>query len=159
MNCEAIPNIEVGTPLHFFTNLGKDLVDNNYEKNYCKLSDIHSDENYYYVVLHYCSYNNLFDENEWLLSEEVEYCVKNKNLKVIFLSEHESYMDFGVDVKKLSNLIDKKGLNPKQFYLINNNSLKDLKKSYNSINQSIDQENTRFLKLLNSKVNSKLWGN
>jgi hypothetical protein len=34
-------------------------------------------------------------------------------------------MDFGVDVKKLSNLIDKKGLNPKQFYLINNNSLID----------------------------------
>ena len=26
LNCEAIPNIEVGTPLHFFTNLGKDLV-------------------------------------------------------------------------------------------------------------------------------------
>jgi hypothetical protein len=32
-------------------------------------------------------------------------------------------MDFDVDVKKLSTLIDKKELNPKQFYLINNNSL------------------------------------
>ena len=134
MNCEAIPNIEVGTPLHFFTNLGKDLVDNNYEKNYCKLSDIHSDENYYYVVLHYCSYNNLFDENEWLLSEEVEYCVKNKNLKVIFLSEHESYMNLSVDVENLSKLIDKKQLNPKQFHIVNNNSLANDIKNNTSIN-------------------------
>ena len=83
LNCEAIPNIEVGAPMHFFTNLGKDLVDNNYEKNYCKLSDISPNENYYYIVVHYCSYNNLFNENEWQLSEEVEYCVRNKNFKVI----------------------------------------------------------------------------
>jgi hypothetical protein len=99
------------------------IPDNLYKKNYCKLSDIHSGENYYYMISHYCSYDNLFNENEWEISEEVEYYIKHKNLKVIFLSEHESYMDFGVDVKKLSNLIDKKGLNPKQFYVINNNSL------------------------------------
>ena len=99
------------------------IDDNLYKKNYCKLSDIHPGENYYYMISHYCSYDNLFNENEWEISEEVEYYIKHKNLKVIFLSEHESYMDFGVDVKKLSNLIDKKGLNPKQFYLINNNSL------------------------------------
>jgi hypothetical protein len=99
------------------------IDDNLYKKNYCKLSDIHPGENYYYMISHYCSYDNLFNENEWELSDEVEYYVRHKNLKVIFLSEHESYMDFDVDVKKLSTLIDKKELNPKQFYLINNNSL------------------------------------
>jgi hypothetical protein len=134
LNCEAIPNIEVGTPLHFFTNLGKDLVDNNYEKNYCKLSDINPNENYYYIVLHYCSYNNLFNENEWHLSEEVEDCVRNKNLKVIFLSEHESYMNLSIDVENLSKLIDKKELNPKQFHIVNNNSLANDIKNNTSIN-------------------------
>jgi hypothetical protein len=130
LNCEAIPNIEVGAPMHFFTNLGKDLVDNNYEKNYCKLSDISPNENYYYIVVHYCSYNNLFNENEWQLSEEVEYCVRNKNLKVIFLSEHESYMNLSIDVENLSKVIDKKELNPKQFHIVNNNSLaNDIKKN------------------------------
>jgi hypothetical protein len=116
--------------MHFFTNLGKDLVDNNYEKNYCKLSDISPNENYYYIVVHYCSYNNLFNENEWQLSEEVEYCVRNKNLKVIFLSEHESYMNLSIDVENLSKVIDKKELNPKQFHIVNNNSLaNDIKKN------------------------------
>jgi hypothetical protein len=134
LNCEAIPNIEVGTPLHFFTNLGKDLVDNNYEKNYCKLSDITPNENYYYIVLHYCSYDNLFNENEWHLSEEVEDCVRNKNLKVIFLSEHESYMNLSIDVENLSKLIDKKELNPKQFHIVNNNSLANDIKNNTSIN-------------------------
>ena len=120
---EAISNTELDSPLHFLANLGKDLVNNNYKKNYCKLTDVSLNENYYYIILHYCSYDNLFNENEWQLSEEVEYYIKHKNLKVIFLSEHESYMDFNVDVQKLSNLIDKKELNPKQFYVVNNNSL------------------------------------
>jgi len=120
---EAISNTEVDSPLHFLVNLGKDLVNNDYKKNYCKLNDVSLNENYYYLILHYCSYDNLFNENEWQLSEEVEYYIKHKNLKVIFLSEHESYMDFNVDIQKLSNLIDKKELNPKQFYVVNNNSL------------------------------------
>ena len=140
-NYELIPNVEIGSPLHFFTNLGKGLVNDKYEKKYCKLSDIHPHENYYYVVLHYCSYNYLFNENEWQLSEEVEYFVKNKNLKVIFLSEHESYMNLSADIDKLSNLIDKKGLNPKQFYVINNNSLiSDIKN-----NTSINLHKSNFL--------------
>ena len=50
LNCEAIPNIKVGAPWHFFTNLGKGLVNNSYKKKYCKLSDIHPNENYYYIV-------------------------------------------------------------------------------------------------------------
>jgi hypothetical protein len=69
-----------------------------------------------------------------LLSEEVEYYVRNKNLKVIFLSEHESYMNLSVDVENLSKLIDKKELNPKQFHIVNNNSLANDIKNNTSIN-------------------------
>jgi hypothetical protein len=115
--------------LYFFT-----INDNLYKKNYCKLSDIHPGENYYYMISHSCSYDNLFNENEWEISEEIEYCIKHKNLKVIFLSEHESYMDFSIDIKKLSILIEKKQLNPKQFYVINNNSLIDDIQQSTSIN-------------------------
>lgn len=104
--------------LHFY-----ETDQTRYKKKYCNLSDIHPDENYYYIVSHYCSYDNLFNENEWQLSEKVEYYIKNKNLKVIFLSEHESYMNFSIDLENLLNLIKKKQLNPKQFYVINNNSL------------------------------------
>ena len=110
------------------------MPDDIYKKKFCKLSDIHPSENYYYLISHYCSYNNLFNEDEWELSEEIEYYIKHKNLKVIFLSEHESYMNFGFDIKKISNLIDKKGLNPKQFYFINNNSLIDDLKNTTLIN-------------------------
>lgn len=131
---EFIPNVEVGSPLYFFTNLGKDLKGNNYKKNYCKLSEVSLNENYYYVILHYCSYGNLYNENEWVLSEEVENHIKNKNLKIIFLSEHESFMNFSDHVQNLSKLIDKKELNPKQFYIINNNSLIDDIKNNTSIN-------------------------
>jgi hypothetical protein len=131
---EALPDTKIDTPSHFFTNLGNDLINNNYKKNYCKLADVSLNENYYYIILHYCSYDNLFNENEWQISEEVEYYIKHKNLKVIFLSEHESYMDLNIDIQKLTDLIDKKELNPKQFYVINNNSLIDDIKNNTLIN-------------------------
>jgi hypothetical protein len=115
--------------LYFFTS-NNDF----YKKNYCKLLDVNSDDNYYYIISHSCSYDNLFNENEWELSEEVEYYIKNKNLKVIFLSEHESFMNIGDSIQILSKLIDKKGLNPKQFYVINNNSLIDDVKNNTLIN-------------------------
>ena len=130
---ESLPTTQVDSPFYFFTNLGKDLI-NNYEKNYCKLSDVSLNQNYYYIILHYGPYYDLFNENEWEISKEVEYYIKHKNLKVIFLSEHESYMDFNVDIQKLSNLIDKKGLNPKQFHVVNNNSLIDDIKNNTLIN-------------------------
>jgi hypothetical protein len=43
-------------------------------------------------------------------------------------------MDFNIDINKLSILIDKKQLNPKQFYVINNNSLIDDIQQSTSIN-------------------------
>ena len=134
LGIEALPNAKVDTPLHFLANLGKDLINNNYKKNYCKLTDVSLNENYYYIILHYCSYDNLFNQNEWQISEEVEYYIKHKNLKVIFLSEHESFMNFNDDVQNISKLIDKKELNPKQFYIINNNSLIDNIKNNTLIN-------------------------
>jgi hypothetical protein len=126
---EEIGYEAIKTDIYFFG-----MSNNICKKKFCKLSDINPYENYYYVISHYCSYNYLFNENVWKISEEIEYYIKHKNLKVIFLSEHESYMNFGFDIKKISNLIDKKGLNPKQFYFINNNSLIDELKNTTLIN-------------------------
>ena len=43
-------------------------------------------------------------------------------------------MNLSVDVKNLSKLIDKKQLNPKQFHIVNNNSLANDIKNNTSIN-------------------------
>jgi hypothetical protein len=94
--------------------------------NKCKLDDITSDDNFYYIISHRCQLDNIFwynKDNSWELPIEVENCIKYKNLKVIFLSEHESFRRIHDSLKELKHIILKKQLNENQFYIINNNSL------------------------------------
>ena len=98
-----------------------------------KLNEINKNENFYYVISHICSFDKFFKKDEWVLSSEVEYNIKNNNLKIIFLSEHESYKDLKSIIIQLKNILLKKELNENQFYIINNNSfLYDIKKELNT---------------------------
>lgn len=94
--------------------------------NKCKLDEVNTDQNYYYIISHVCSPEKFWesnDENAWEISKEVEDLIRNKNLKVIFLSEHESYKNLKLTFYDLNNLILAKKLNPSNFYIVNNNSL------------------------------------
>ena len=115
--------------LHLLLNLPNPLI----KINKCNLSDIHLGENYYYMISHRCSFESMFNSDGWSINKDVEDCVKNKNLKIVFLSEHESYKDLKTSLTNLITLLDKKGLNHNQFYIVNNNSLLyDLKKELNT---------------------------
>jgi hypothetical protein len=94
--------------------------------NKCKLSDINQYDNFYYIISHRYILESIYKDNEeniWQIPIEVEECIKNKNLKVIFLSEHESFKEIEKSIKELKDVILKKELNENQFYIINNNSL------------------------------------
>jgi len=92
----------------------------------CGLGDVKLGDNFYYVISHRCALESIYKYNEnniWELPIEVENCIKYKNLKVIFLSEHESFRGIHDSLKELKDIILKKELNETQFYIINNNSL------------------------------------
>ena len=89
----------------------------------CKFEDITANQNYYYIISHRCSFESMFNEDGWAINESTEEQIKNNNLKVVFLSEHESFRDLKKTIHTLKNLINKKGLKENQFYIINNNSL------------------------------------
>ena len=115
--------------LHLLLNLPNPLI----KINKCNLSDIQLGENYYYMIAHRCSFESMFNSDGWSINKDVEEYIKNKNLKIVFLSEHESYKDLKTSLTNLITLLDKKGLNHIQFYIVNNNSLLyDLKKELNT---------------------------
>ena len=90
----------------------------------CKLTDITLNDNFYYVISHRCALESIYKYNEnniWELPIEVENSIKYKNLKVIFLSEHESFKEIHNSFKELKDIIFKKGLNENQNFIINNN--------------------------------------
>ena len=104
---------------HLLVNLPNPLV--NIRK--CNLNDVDTRDNYYYVINHLCTYKNIFTEDYWEIPQHIEDCIRNKNLNVIFLNEHESFKSIETTIKDLTTILRKKGLNEKQFYIISNNSL------------------------------------
>jgi hypothetical protein len=102
------------------------LNSNDLHINKCKLSDVNPHGNFYYIISHRCSLESIYkynDENIWEIPIEVEEYIRNKNLNIILLSEHESFKSIDVSIKELKNIIIKKGLNENQFYIINNSSM------------------------------------
>ena len=109
---------------HIFLNLGY----RNLEIRKCQLNEVTIDENFYYVIDHTCKYENLFHITDWVIPNDVEELVRTKNLKIIFINEHESFVKVGNEIEKLDDLITKKQLKHDNFYIINNNSyLYDIK--------------------------------
>jgi len=94
----------------------------------CNLNEVTTDENFYYVIDHTCKYENLFYTTHWNIPDDVEELVRTKNLKIIFINEHESFVKVNNEIEKLDDLITKKQLKHDNFYIINNNSyLYDIK--------------------------------
>jgi len=115
--------------VHLLINLPNPFI----EIRKCKFEDITPNENYYYVISHRCSFESMFNEDGWAISESTEEKIRNSNLKVVFLSEHEGFRDLKKTIHNLKSLINKKRLKENQFYIINNNSvLYDIKKELNT---------------------------
>jgi hypothetical protein len=94
----------------------------------CTTNDVTKNENFYYVINHNCKYENLFNHEDWVIPNEIEELIRNKNLNIIFINEHESFVGTENEIEKLDTLIKNKRLNPKNFYVINNNSyMNDIK--------------------------------
>jgi hypothetical protein len=73
----------------------------------CTLNDVELNDDFYYVISHRCALESIYKYNEnniWELPIEVENCIKYKNLKVIFLSEHESFRGIHKSLKELKNI-------------------------------------------------------
>lgn len=103
----------------------------------CKLNEVNINKNYYYVISHRCALEELwldYDKNIWEIPNEIEDLIRYKNLKIIFLSEHESFKNLKNTFYDLNNLILSKGLNASNFYVINNNSLLNDTKQLNNYN-------------------------
>ena len=93
-----------------------------WELNECKLTDITTDENYYYIISHVDSYLHFLKE-KLILPIEVQHCVTHNNLKVIFMAPHESPEHLGIFVKKLTDIINKNNWKESNFYIISNNAM------------------------------------
>jgi hypothetical protein len=119
-------NEKFGNEYLFMPDIILKLKPNGLQINKWKLDDVTSENNFYYVISHRCALEYIFWGNEnniWELPIEVENCIKYKNLKVIFISEHESFKEIHKTIKELKDVILTKELNENQFYVINNNSL------------------------------------
>ena len=90
---------------------------------HCKIEDINKDENFYYIIQHMYSYQHFLKNGVVNFSEEIKNAITNYNLKVIFVSPHESpeYLEMFISI--LNKMILDNNWNQSQFYIINNNSL------------------------------------
>jgi len=124
-----------------------------------KLKDI--DKNSLYIINHQCEYLDMINShnhNNWILSEEVEENIKNKNLKIIFLNLHESFDQIEIQLKEFEKFIVGRQLPEKNFYILNNNSsLYEIKTNMNvfKTNWLIEYMNTTNLKDLKFITNKK----
>lgn len=102
-----------------------------FEVKYHPIDEVNLDEKFYFIINHNTSIDNFIKGDDWEIPYDVEECVRDKNLNVIFLSEWESYYGLEDTVKNLMRIIDSKNLKQEQFYIINNNSnLNDYKKNF-----------------------------
>ena len=127
--------------------------------NECKLTDIITNENYYYVISHTYTYLYFIKNGKITLPAEVEHCITHNNLKVIFMAPHESPEDLDIFVKMLTDKINKNNWKESNFYIINNNSMiYNIKNKLNSninfykINAQINHVSNIKIKLTESDI-------
>lgn len=146
------------------------INDTEYENKFnlirCDFDDVINtpNEKFYYLV----NYGNgdlceLFENNEFNkpieqlnpISDKLKnFIIENKNFNVIFLTEHEPDNEKGFRI--LNNYINKNSLDPKQFYVINNNSkINEYNKKYDS---EINTYTLNFIPHSSTKVLVKVGG-
>jgi hypothetical protein len=94
-----------------------------WEVNECKLTDIRTNENYYYIISHFSTYLQFLKNGKLTLPIEVQDYVTHNNLKVIFMAPHESPGHLDIFVKILTDVIKKNHWKESNFYIISNNSM------------------------------------
>jgi hypothetical protein len=105
----------------------------NWKINQCKLTDITTDKEFYYVISHVYSYFLFIKNGVVQLPVDVEYHITNTNLKVIFFSSHESPDELDIFVDVLIKTIKKNNWKETNFYIVNNNSmLNNIKDKFNT---------------------------
>lgn len=90
---------------------------------HCKVEDINKNENFYYIIQHMYSYQHFLKNGLINFSEEIKNAITNNNLKVIFVSPHESPEYLKMFIRILNKMIVDNNWNETNFYIINNNSL------------------------------------
>lgn len=141
-------------------------LDNKFNIVKCNLDDVinRPDEKFYYFVnygvgdlyeLFEVREDNKVVENLNPITEKIKTFVKkNKNFNIVFLTEHEPDNEEGFKV--LNDYVNNNKLNPKQFYIINNNSkLKEYNEKYKS---EINTYTLNFIPHSSTKVLVKIGG-
>lgn len=116
-NLSELNNGDDKTTFPFFFN------DSSFNIKICKLEDINKEEKFYFIISKNYSYTFYIRNSEIFLPKEIEYYIKNFDLKVIFLSEHESNKFVDTFLQLLIRKIKKNNWNEQNFYIIDNNSL------------------------------------
>jgi hypothetical protein len=109
----------------------------NLDVKYFKLKDIKQEPNkkFFYIIEHTSIRLDSILSPEMIISEFVLKLFREcKNLNILFLDGHESYLNS--DFLMIKSIIDKNKIDEKRFYIINNNHLteKQIKKNYLNIN-------------------------
>jgi hypothetical protein len=109
----------------------------NLNVKYFKLKDIKQEPNkkFFYIIEHTSIRLDSILSPEIIISEFVLKLFREcKNLNILFLDGHESYLNS--DFLMIKSIIDKNKIDEKRFYIINNNHLteKQIKKNYLNIN-------------------------
>lgn len=99
------------------------INDESFNIRKCKLEDINNIEKFYFVIAINYSYKFYMEHSQIFIPKEIEYYIKNFNLKIIFLSEHESHQYIEPFVQLLIRQIKKNSWKEENFYIIDNNSL------------------------------------
>ena len=132
-NGNPIPNLSEINTTTFNFEFPFFLNDNTFNIQKCKLKDINHTENFYFIVSINYSYQLYIVNGEIFLPKEIEYYIKNFDLKIIFLCEHESHKYTDTFMSLLIKKIKKNNWNESNFCIIDNNSmlykLKDMLKT------------------------------
>jgi uncharacterized protein (UPF0248 family) len=99
----------------------------------CRLDDITETDKFYFVITKIYSYTFFIKNGDIFLPKEIEDYIKNYNLKIIFLCEHESNKFVDTFMQLLIRKIRKNNWKEENFYIIDNNSmLTKLKERFNT---------------------------
>jgi hypothetical protein len=164
---EKFPNRNLKDPYFLVHHYINDVeLDNKFNIVKCNLDDVinRPDEKFYYFVnygvgdlyeLFEVREDNRVVENLYPITEKIKTFVKkNKNFNIVFLTEHEPDNEEGFKV--LNDYVNNNKLNPKQFYIINNNSkLKEYNEKYKS---EINTYTLNFIPHSSTKVLVKIGG-
>jgi hypothetical protein len=153
-NNNPLPNLsELNTTLDntsfpFFFN------DDNFNIQKCRLEDINKNEKFYFIITQKFSYTFYIKNGDIFLPKEIEDYIKNYNLKIIFLCEHESNKYVNTFITLLARKIKKNDWKEENFYIIDNNSM--LYKIKDKLKTNINIFKINFLiKFFSTKYNQE----